>query len=142
MKTKGQQFIEKTALHTFTIADKYFFKIINVNYDNQEYVISLQFNEEKAYVHAYRASSFSRESVNGKQYVSTYYRNCLFPRGICYDMKVDSWEKRHSIPTFKAMKELVNEIKELIKDMDPMDGVTLNKISDLLKDKNFKVLEK
>jgi hypothetical protein len=133
MKTKGQQFIEKTAQHTFQIAGKYYFKIINVN----DKVISLQFNEETVYVHAYTASSFSRESSKGKQYVTPYYQNCLFPKGICYDRTVDSWEKRHSIPTFKAMKELVNEIKELIGDRNP-DGVK-EEIKDLILSKKMEM---
>ena len=133
MKTKGQKFIEKTAEHTFEISGKYFFKIINVN----DYVISLQFNADTAYVHVYNASSFSGESVKGKQYVTPYYRNCLFPRGICYDRTVDTWEKRHSIPSFKAMKELVYEIKELIGDRNPRE--ITKEISDLILNKKIKV---
>lgn len=133
MKTKGQQFIEKTAQHTFSIADKYFFKIINVN----DKVISLQFNEETAYVDVYNASTFSCESVKGKQYVSTYYRNCLFPRNICYNRSVHSWKKRHSIPTFKAMKELVNEIKNIIGAKNPEE--VKQEIKDLILSKKMEI---
>ncbi len=127
MKTKGKQFIEKTAQHTFMNDANEFIKVLIVNYQEKDYAIAMTFKEQYAKINVYDAERFNCVSVGGKNYVNKGLRSYIFP----------GYSKQYSIPTFKAMKELMKDITKLIKDLDPMDKQTIEKITNHLKNANF-----
>lgn len=135
MKTKGQQFIERTAQHTFKTAGNYYFKVILVTYENVEYAISMEFNDTKAYVNVYETSSFNKISSTGKNYVNCELRKTLFPAGLCYQH--DTQDKRTSIPTFKQMRELIVDIKTMIEGKNPKEKETIELIKNRLLQEKF-----
>lgn len=135
MKTKGQQFIERTALHTFKTAGNYYFKVILVTYENVEYAISMEFNDTKAYVNVYNTSSFNCVSSTGKNYVNVDLRKTLFPNGSPYQHNTS--DKRISIPTFNQMKALIADIKTLIEGKNPKEKETIELIKNRLIQEKF-----
>ena len=135
MKTKGQQFIKKTALHTFKTTGNYYFKVILVTYEGVEYAISMEFKNDKSYIRVYNASSFNNVSINGKNYVNCELRKALFPAGLCYQH--DTQDKRISIPTFKQMRALISDIKTLIEGKNPREKETIELIKNRLIQENL-----
>lgn len=127
MKTKGQQFIENTAKHTFKTAGNYYFKVILVEYEGIEYAISMEFKGSNAYVRSYGAPYFNLVSQLNKNYVNCEARHALFPNN----------DKRYSIPTFKQMRELISDIKELIKGKNPKEKETIELIKNRLIQENL-----
>jgi hypothetical protein len=125
---KGAQFITKTAQHTFLTAGDYFLKIVPFTYNETEYVAALEFKGDSAYVNIIEAYYYNCTSVNGKSYVNCDVRHRLFP----------PHSNRKSITTFKAMRELIVNVTEILTKNDPKEKFTLELVQNKLKGMELK----
>lgn len=125
---KGAQFITKTAQHTFVTPGGYFFKIVPFTYNETEYVAALEFKGDNTYVSITEVRYYNRTSANGKSFVDSERRHQLFPQH----------SKRTAIPTFKAMRELIAKVTEILTKNDPKEKSTIELVKTTLKGMELK----